>query len=553
MSLLKNFKRLYNERPAFLLLFFLIFLIFFYSALFLIFMRVFEGRAVSSIDSFFWTISFITTTGSSLPISTSPLKMLSIIIQISSLALLFLAFPLIVLPQIEQRLGRSLPTGAAESLKGHVVIFGYNPLAESFIDELSGGKSAILIISQDREIVASLLKEGKQAILGDPVSEKVHANVGVERASTVIANIEDEENANVVLTADAMGAASIIAIIDNLEEAKYYEYAGADKVISPKDLLGTYLSKKATTSLKDELFGENEILAGLDVVELPIYPGSPIDGVSLLESDLGQKTGASVVGIWNRGKLELEPGPDSRLSAENVLMAVGTRDQLIELQKLTQSIKDQGRLSKHHFVIAGYGDVGRRVADELRAQKIPFTIIDPLERPGKYMRGDATKEQVLIKAKIEKASTYIVAGHIDQHNVFTTLLARKLNPSLHIIARANQQNSVDKLYRAGADFVFSLSTVAGQMVARMIQGDKVVTLAEGLKVLSVKINGKLANKSIGRLRIRTFTGCTVIALKDDSRLIANPGPDVILGSGGTMVILGSHQQIHKFQRFFNIK
>lgn len=553
MKSLKSFKRLYSQQPAFLLLFFLIFLIIFYAAVFSIFMRTFEGRAVSLVDAFFWTVSFITTTGSTLPISTAPLKLLSIIIQISSLALLFLAFPLIVLPQIEQRLGRSLPTMIGESLKDHVIIFGYNPLAESFIDELSGGERAILIVSQDREVVATLLKEGKQAIFGDPVSEKVHIDVGVERAATVIANTEDEENANVVLTASAMGAANIIAIIDNLEEAKYYEYAGADKVISPKDLLGTYLSKKATTSLKDELFGENEILAGLDVVELPIYPGSPIDGISLSESDLGSKTGTSVVGIWNRGKLELEPGPNSRLSAENVLMAVGTRDQLIELQKLTQSANNQVKLSKRHFVIAGYGDVGRRVSEELRAQKISFITIDPLERPGKYLRGDATKEQVLIDAKIDKASTYIVAGHIDQDNIFTTLLARKLNPSLHIIARANQQSSVDKLYRAGADFVFSLSTVAGQMVARMIQGDRVVTLAEGLKVLSVKISGKLANRTIGQLRIRTFTGCTVIAIKDDSRLIANPGPDTLLGGGGTMVVLGSHQQIHKFQRYFNIE
>ena len=552
MKLLKNTKRLYSERPAFLLLFFLIFLILFYSAVFLVFMRVFEGQRVSLVDAFFWTISYITTTGSSYPISAVPLKLLSIIIQISSLVLLFLAFPLIILPQIELRLGQSLPTKVAEDLKDHIVIFGYNPLAESFIDELSGGKSAILIVSQDREVVATLLKEGKQSILGDAVSEKVHIDVGAVRAAVIIANIEGEENANVVLTAAAMGADNIIAIIDNLEEAKFYEYAGANRVISPKELLGTYLAKKATTSLKDELFGENEVLAGLDVVELPIYPDSPLEGLTLMESDLGRKTGASVVGIWNRGKLELEPGPDSQLSAENVLMAVGTRTQLVELQKLTQSANDETGLAKRHFVIAGYGDVGQRVAEELSAQKISYTIIDPLERPGKYLRGDATKEQVLVKAKIDKASTYIVAGHIDQDNIFTTLVARKLNPSLHIIARANKQGSIDKLYRAGADFVFSLSTVAGQMIARMIQGDRVVTLAEGLKVLSVKINGKLANKSIGKLRIRTLTGCTVIALKDDSRLVANPGPETQLGSDGTMVVLGSHQQIHKFQRYFKI-
>lgn len=547
---------LHRRHPIRLLLAFLIFLIGLYALVFSIFMRIFEGQTISTVDALFWAISYLTTTGEStgkFTITTAPLEILAVIVQFSGLVLFFSAFPLVILPQIEKRFRQTLPNKVDEKITGHIVICGYNPLVESLMEELSSGALPFVIVDRDQEMVKSLNESGWRCIYGDPVHESVQNNAGVRRAAIVIANLEDEENANVVLTAAALGAKEIIALIDDLDNAAYFEYAGAHQVISPKELLGAYLAKKATTSLRDELFGENEILAGLDVVELPIYPESPIDGATLAELEIRKKTGASIVGVWHRGKLELEPGPESRVSAENVLMAVGTREQLIELQKLTRTDGRLTEVGQRHFVIAGFGDVGRRVSEELSIQEISFVIIDPLDRPGEYLKGDATNEEMLRRARIHQASTYIVAGHIDKDNIFTTLLARKMNPNLHILARANHQEAVDKLYRAGADFVFSLASVAGQMLARMIQGDKLVTLAEGLKVLTVPVSGKLLNRSIGQLRIRSSTGCTVIALKDDSCLIANPGPHTVLGEGSTIVVLGSRRQVQEFKELFRIR
>ena len=544
-----DFNEIRKRYPGRLILISLFAIIFLYAFLFALFMNLFEDKTVGVFQALFWTISFLTTTGESaggLNFTSAPIQSLAVIIQFTGLLLFFAAFPLIILPQMEKRFKQALPVVAPEDLVDHIVICGFNPLVESLMEELSSGDKSFLIISNERETVRSLLDSGWNSIYGDPTQESVLRNARVDKAAIVIANLDGEENANVVLTAAAIGGSEIIALIDEIANAKYFEYAGAGQTLSPKELLGTYLARKATTSLKDELFGENEILIGLDVVELPVYPESALDGTTLGEVDIPRVTGSNIVGIWHRGKLELEPGPASTISAENVLMAVGTRDQLIELQRLIRTDGTIEKRTKKHFIIAGYGDVGRKVSEELLLQGIEFKIIDPADRPGEHIKGDATSERVLREAEIESASTFIVASHKDQDNIFSTLVAREMNPNLHILARANHQEAVDKLYRAGADFVFSLAVIAGQMLARIIQGDKLITLAEGLKVLTVTIKGKLANKTIGRLKVRTMTGCTIIAFKDDGNLIANPGSDVLLIEGGTIAVLGSRGQVQVF-------
>ncbi len=550
-----DFREYRNKYPGRIIFVSLLTIIFLYAFLFALFMNLFENKAVSVYEALFWTISFLTTTGESagnLNFSAAPIQGLAVIIQFTGLLLFFAAFPLIILPRMERRFKQVLPVSAPDDLVDHIVVCGFNPLVESLMEELASGDRSFLIVSNESDTVRSLLDSGWNSIYGDPTHESVLRNARVDKATMVIANLEGEENANVVLTAAAISDCEIIALIDEIANAKYFEYAGARQTLSPKELLGTYLARKATTSLKDELFGENEVLAGLDVVELPVYPESALDGTTLGEIDIRKVTGSNIVGIWHRGKLELEPGPESTISAENVLMAVGTRDQLIELQRLIRTDGIDRKPSKKHFIIAGYGDVGRKVSEELILQGIDFKIIDPADRPGEYIKGDATSERVLRDAEIEKASTYIVASHNDQDNIFSTLLAREMNPNLHILARANHQEAVDKLYRAGADFVFSLAVIAGQMLARIIQGDKLITLAEGLKVMTVSIKGKLANKTIGRLKVRTMTGCTIIALKDDGNLIANPGSNSLLLEGATIAVLGSRSQVQVFMDNYQI-
>ena len=526
----------------------------FYSGLFYLLMPWLEGRPVSVWASVYWTINRLTTTGEqppSLAYTAPALQALSILVQVSGLAFFFAAFPLAILPALERRLSGA-PAMLYPNMKDHIVICGYSPVVESLIDELAAGSRPFRVLDNDMELVRELQRKGIPALFGDPTDEEDLALAGVEKARYIIANREDEEdNAKIVLAAAARTDAGIYALIDDLDHAHYFKYAGAAEVFSPKRLLGVYLAEKATAAWRDELFGASELAPDCLIVELPVYPGSPFDGLTLRESRIPERSGASLVGIWHRGKLELEPGPQSRISAENVLVAVARRDQLLELQGLTRTIEVPELTVKRHFVIAGFGDVGRAVREVLESQGIPSTIIEPREKSGEYVRGDATDEDVLRRAKIGAASTLIVASHIDRDNIFTTLVARKLNPDLHILARANTAESTDKLYRAGADFVFSLSTVAAQMLAEMLIGETVTTLAEGLKVLKVPVGGRLAGKTIGRARVRSRTGCTAVAvIAPDGSLTTNPKTDYKLTAGATIVVLGYSAQVAVFKRRF---
>ncbi len=520
-------------------------------------MPLLEKKPVNLVDAIFWTISHMTTVGvssSNLSYSHPILELFTALVQISGIGLFFLTIPLVILPYLEKQLQVKLPTKVPARLSNHILICGYSPLVESLVEELEACQCSVIIVDKHREIIQKLIENDRVVVFGDPASELVLKLSRAQASKALIANLEDEENADIILAASSIGAKNIIALVDDLSMSDYFKYAGANQVVSPKQLLGRYLAKKSTTSLKDELLEDNEIISGLEIVELPIYPDSPLENKNLKQANIRDKTGANVVAVWHRGKLQLELGQATRLSPENVIVAVGSREELLELQKLTTGKQGPGLgLHKSKFIIVGFGDVGKIVIQELKKQKIPHTVIDSRPLSGNYLHGDATKKETLIKAGIKRASTLIVASHIDQHNIFTTLIARKLNPRLHVIARANSTESVDKLYRAGADFVFSLSAIAGQILAHMIQGEKMITLAEGLKVLTVLVNQQLANYTIGKLKIRTVTGCTIIATGKNQKLQANPGPTTKLKKGDLAIVLGSRQQVEIFKERFKVK
>ncbi len=524
-----------------------------YSTIFYFLMPALEGTVVSAWDSIFWTVNRLSTTGElppELQYSTMPIEALSIVIQISGLAFIFAAFPLAIIPALERRItGAPSPVGA---MREHTIVFGFGPVVESLVNELAASTHPFVVVDADLETIRRLQQRGLAAIHADPTEDEAMELANAAEAKNIIANLDDEEdNAKVVLSATSRSSASIYALIDNLSHAHYFRYAGADQVLSPKRLLGTYLAQKAAASWQDELYGAVELVGGIYVVELPIYPGSPLDGLKLRDAKIPERTGAQAIGIWHRGNLEIEPGPDSSISVENVLVAVGTKEQLLTLQQLTFTVEVPELTIKRHYIIAGLGDVGRAVKEVLDKRGVQSKTIDPRETSGDYIRGDATDEATLIEAGIDDASTFIVASHLDRDNIFSTLVARRLNPDLHILARANSRATTDHLYQAGADFVFSLSTIAGQMLAEMLIGDGIVTLAEGLKVLTVPAGPRLIRRTIGSLNIRSRTGATVVGcLVPGEDFCPNPGPDQEILEGSYIVVMGTAAQIKDFKRRF---
>ena len=126
------------------------------------------------------------------------------------------------------------------------------------------------------------------------------------------------------------------------------------------------------------------------------------------------------------------------------------------------------------FTTTGYGDSGRAAAAALDDSGAELTVLDVATAPDVDVMGDTRDPETLDAAGIESASALIVAVGDDTTAIFVTLIARELNPDLHVVVRANEGDDVQKLYRAGGDYVQSLATISGRMLASTVFEDEEV-------------------------------------------------------------------------------
>jgi len=213
------------------------------------------------------------------------------------------------------------------------------------------------------------------------------------------------------------------------------------------------------------------------------------------------------------------------------------------------------------YILIGYGDVGRSIASALEKAHAHFVVIDMNETKLKdrgfdYFVGNGTDEEILIRAGLREASTVIIVLNNDDDIIFATLIARNINPHCIIIARANTTKSIDKIYRAGADYVASLSIVAGQMLAHIATGHQQdsILMLEGLEIGKHRItkDSQLAGKSIADAGIRSRIGCTIIGIEENGKTMTDIDPSIILREGMTLAIIGNSEQISKFKKDYSV-
>ncbi len=210
-------------------------------------------------------------------------------------------------------------------------------------------------------------------------------------------------------------------------------------------------------------------------------------------------------------------------------------------------------------ILVGYGDVGKSIADVLEKAHVDFVVIDRNESKLKdkgftYVAGDATDEEVLRRAGIQKASTVIIVLNNDDDIIFTSLIVKNLNSRSIIIARANATRSIDKIYRAGADYVASLSIVAAQMLAHIAIGRKedTIMMLEGLELsrYAVTAGSPVIGTTIAEAKIRSRIGCTIIGIEENGKTTTDIDPSMVLKEGMTLAIIGNCEQIEKFKEEF---
>lgn len=225
-----------------------------------------------------------------------------------------------------------------------------------------------------------------------------------------------------------------------------------------------------------------------------------------------------------------------------------------------------------HFIVCGAGRMGRVVIDEIlgagRAcvliERNPARIALVLERQPEMLviEGDATLEHTLGLARIETSSGVAACLAEDADNLLTCLTARGLKPDLTIVARAYNEENLDKLRRAGADHTISPNVTGAIRMASTLLRPSVVSfldvttkgtdIALRLEEAGIPDFSPLAGQTLAEARIPQTTGLVVLALRQadrDHTLLYNPGPDIRLSVGDVMIVLGRQEQVARLREY----
>jgi len=237
-----------------------------------------------------------------------------------------------------------------------------------------------------------------------------------------------------------------------------------------------------------------------------------------------------------------------------------------ELKRLWEkrSMKKQLDALTNHVIICGYGRVGRLVAQEFSHAKVPFVVIDREEDElrdletvhGVALVGDATSDEILKKAGIDRARAFVAALSSDADNLFITMSARLLNEKLPIVARADEETAARKLERAGATRVVSPYLLGGTRVAQAVLRPTVIDFIEvatrrghlelQIEELALAASSPLAGRTIDETHLHDGLGIIVVAVKKaDGQTLYNPRRDVRLSKGDTLVMLGPREQLDR--------
>jgi voltage-gated potassium channel len=231
-----------------------------------------------------------------------------------------------------------------------------------------------------------------------------------------------------------------------------------------------------------------------------------------------------------------------------------------KLEKEIRNLKD-------HYIVCGFGRMGSYISQELRNASVPYIVIEKnehlrekLERENYlYLYGNASEDEVLLEAGVNKARGLVAVVASDADNVYITLTARQLNPNLFILARSTNESSERKLQQAGANKVISPYQMGAVRMVQAILRPAVVDFIEiafhgksmelQCEEFLVKPNSGLVGSSLQEAEIRKNIGVIIVAIKEFSgKMVFNPSRDVRINAGDTLITLGEKKDLIRLEK-----
>ena len=514
-----------------------------------------EGQDHSWFTGVYWALTVMSTLGfGDITFESDLGRAFSTIVLLTGMVLLLIILPFLFIrvvyaPWLEQRSRsriRSLQS-VPEGLDGHVLICANDPIAFGLIRRLQLADVPVYVIEPDADLAMRMQDVGAPVFMGEVDSVETYRAAGAARARLVLANASDTVNSNIVLTVRELSeSVPVVALAEVEDSIDVLELSGATHVLPLTHQLGEHLANRVTSGTTHaNVIGKFHDLL---LAEFPVH-NTPFQGRTIRDTRLREFTGATIVGVWERGRF-LPSRPDLELSPLSVPVAIGTPEQIAELDEVLV-IYDA---NPNPVLIVGGGKVGRSAAAALKQREIPVHMVErnpELEPqiasvPDRLFLGDAADRRVLDAAGIAETPCVLLTTHDDAMNIYLTVYCRRLNPDARILTRVTHERNVEAIQRAGADFVLSYASLGVQTVYSIVQGRELVVLGEGVDLFYVPLPPSLADKTLADAGIGARTGLNVIGVQKDGQVVTNLSPDQPLVKGSALVALGSAEQRERF-------
>jgi voltage-gated potassium channel len=221
---------------------------------------------------------------------------------------------------------------------------------------------------------------------------------------------------------------------------------------------------------------------------------------------------------------------------------------------------------KDHYIICGYGRVGRGAAAELQHSGVPFVVVDisPERVERALLAGmlalaaDSTSDETLRQAGVDRARGLVAALATDADNLFVLLSAKGLNPRIYVAARAAEEGAEAKMRRAGADAVFAPYSIAGHRLAQSLLRPHVVQFLDftthdigmdiAIEQMRVSETSEVVSRTIKEMQYRRDVGVIVMAIrKGDGHMLFNPPADTAVEGGDYLIVMGRQESLRTLE------
>jgi Trk K+ transport system NAD-binding subunit len=515
------------------------------TVLYMLGMTHLEGQPRSFGAALEFVSETITSTGYGHDSSWSHPAMIAFVIlcQFGGVFLIILVVPIFLFPFIEERFEGRLAT-TLPKLHGDVIIYRYGPAVETLMEELTHEGVPVVIIEENADMARRLRDRGHRVVFIQLDQDDPDLS-GLGQARALVANGSDEHNAVLTLNAREQGfEGPIIVLVAKPFHRKPMMQAGASIAFTPSHMLAATIAAKASSKISPRVAGVQLIGRYIEVAELRVHQGSDLAGKTLVEAGVRARTGANIIGQWVGGKLEPQPRPDVPLAPGTILVAAGSREAIARLGEIARPITQDGPI-----FIAGFGSVGSKVAELLTDAGEEVRVMDRVPGPGVHFTGDALDRDALERAGIAGARAVILCLGTDSTTMFASAVVRDAAPDVPIIASVAHVENIARIHRIGADFALSTSQIAGQILARQLLGEDLVSLERSLKIAKVA-PGSLEGQNPIASRVRERTGCSIIAVERSDQVVVEFDQHFVFKHYDEVYICGTPAAIDAYHEVF---